>query len=442
MTTVNVIDAPCGYGKTSWAIQFMNEMDIMSHKFIYVTPLLDEVDRVKNMVYSRKFYEPSSNKGITKLDDLHRLLGEGKDIATTHALFQLANAETRELIRSNCYTLVLDEVMNVIEQVPLRKNDLDILFDAGVIDTTTNDRGLKYVTWLEDKTNYDTEYNNIMHLAQTGNLMLCDNSALIWNLPCDIFTMFKDVFILTYLFKAQFQRYYYDLHEIKYRYLSVVKTQGKYDLVPYVDRCTHDKTKIAPLINIYLGSLNKIGDNRNALSSSWFGKNPDLIVTLRNNTYNFLTNKCKATTASTMWTTVKGNKVNKTKNNTKDDYSIMNKVRPRGFKDSFVPMTARATNEFDEKYHLAYLINRFMSPIEKKFFEQYGVLVDQDAWALSELVQWLWRSKIRKTIPEPVNLYIPSSRMRGLLEKYLNSDFFETPPENAIIDEPPSDWHV
>ncbi|MED1801995.1 DEAD/DEAH box helicase family protein [Brevibacillus porteri] len=442
MTTVNIIDAPCGYGKTSWAIQYMNEMCVDSHKFIYVTPFLDEVTRIQQSVHSRKFYEPESIKGETKLDDLHRLLGQGKDIATTHALFQMANAETRELIRSNNYTLVLDEVMNVIEQVPLKKDDLKLLFEAGVIDIVTDGKGLKFITWLEDKSINDTEYNHIMQMALTGNLMFCDNSALIWNLPCDIFKMFNNVFILTYLFKGQFQRYYYDLHGIKYRYLSVVKNHDQYSLVPYADRCHHDKSRIASLINIYKGKLNNIGDNRNALSTSWFGKNGDLIVTLKNNTYNFLTNKCKATKDTAMWTTVKGNKESKKKDRKKDSSNIKNKVRPKGFKDSFVPMTSRATNEYENKIHLAYLINRFMNPIEKKFFEQYGVSVDQEAWALSELIQWVWRSRIRKTIPEHIDLYIPSSRMRGLLEKYLSSDFFETAPENTVIDEPPSDWHL
>lgn len=110
---INVIDAPCGYGKTSWAIQYMNEMPKDSHQFIYVTPFLEEVERVRDSVTTRSFFEPKSIKGETKLDDLHRLLSEGKDICTTHSLFQMANEETKELLRVNNYTLILDEVLNV-----------------------------------------------------------------------------------------------------------------------------------------------------------------------------------------------------------------------------------------------------------------------------------------------------------------------------------------
>lgn len=429
MTIVNVVDTPCGYGKTSWAIKYMNEMSTDTHKFIYVTPFLSEINRVQVAVHARKFYDPCSDKGITKLEDLNRLLSEGRDIATTHALFQMADAETRKLIQSNNYTLVLDEVMNVIEQVPLKQNDLDLLFDAGAIDIATDEKGLKYITWLENKIEYDTRFNEIKHMALTGNLMYCENKALIWNLPCDLFKMFNNVFILTYLFKGQLQRYYYDLHGIRYRYLSVTKNDNEYDLVPYADKVLHDKSAIEHLITIYDGKLNNIGDNRNTLSSSWFEKNKNLVETLKNNAYNFFTNLCKANNNTALWTTVKGNKDRN-----------MKRVKPRGFEKSFISMTTRATNEYNDRNHLAYLVNRFMNPIEKKFFEQYGVSVDEETWALSELVQWVWRSRIRNG--EPIELYIPSNRMRGLLEKYLCSDFFETPSKNAIVDEPPSDWHV
>lgn len=432
MTIVNVIDAPCGYGKTSWAIEYMNMSDTGYHRFIFVTPFNKEVSRVREKVTNRTFYEPISDKrGMTKLEDLHRLLGEGKDIATTHALFKLANAETRELIRVNGYILILDEVMDVIEQVPLKKNSLDLLLKGNAINIVEDEKGLKYIRWVDDKRDWDTDYNYLKTMALSGNLMFCDNSAVIWNMPCEMFQLFNDVYILTYLFKGQLQRYYYDLHGIKYRYLTVAKTNLGYQLEPYTNRRIEDKTPLQERILIYEGHLNRIGDKTNALSTSWFEKaaNKELIKSLQRNTYNYFTNYCKANNKTALWTVVKGT-----------DERIKKKVMPRGFKDAFISMTMRATNEYIEKYHLAYLTNRYMNPIEKKFFEQYGISVEQDAWAVSELIQWVWRSRIREG--QPIRIYIPSRRMRDLFTKYLTSDFFEMPPENAIIDEPPSDWHI
>ena len=39
--------------------------------------------------------------------------------------------------------------------------------------------------------------------------------------------------------------------------------------------------------------------------------------------------------------------------------------------------------------------------------------MDEDAYALSVMVQWIWRSAIRDG--DEIYLYIPSSRMRTLL---------------------------
>ncbi len=41
-------------------------------------------------------------------------------------------------------------------------------------------------------------------------------------------------------------------------------------------------------------------------------------------------------------------------------------------------------------------------------------------YALSELIQWIWRGQIRTG--KPINLYIPSKRMRTILQVYLDSD--------------------
>ncbi|MNC64554.1 hypothetical protein D3C75_1147700 [compost metagenome] len=81
-----------------------------------------------------------------------------------------------------------------------------------------------------------------------------------------------------------------------------------------------------------------------------------------------------------------------------------------------------------------------MNPVEKKFFEQYRVTVDEEAWALSELIQWVWRSRIRDN--ESISIYIPSTRMRDLFFRYLNSDDFEKLPEEAKTLEESSDWHL
>ena len=43
-----------------------------------------------------------------------------------------------------------------------------------------------------------------------------------------------------------------------------------------------------------------------------------------------------------------------------------------------------------------------------------------DAYALTELIQWVWRSRVRRG--EPITLYLPSPRMRRLFEEWLYND--------------------
>lgn len=55
-------------------------------------------------------------------------------------------------------------------------------------------------------------------------MYLLDNSFLIWTFPVKVFSAFKEIYVLTYLFSGQMQRYYYDMYNIPYEYKSVAHT--------------------------------------------------------------------------------------------------------------------------------------------------------------------------------------------------------------------------
>ena len=48
---------------------------------------------------------------------------------------------------------------------------------------------------------------------------------------------------------------------------------------------------------------------------------------------------------------------------------------------------------------------------------------DKDLWALSNMIQFVFRSRLRKV--EPINLYVPSSRMREVFKRWLEGEFDE-----------------
>ena len=64
--------------------------------------------------------------------------------------------------------------------------------------------------------------------------------------------------------------------------------------------------------------------------------------------------------------------------------------------------------------------NRFVNLSVKKFLTEYGAEVDDDAYALSEMLQWLWRSAIREG--KPIKVCILPRRMYKLLQAWLSED--------------------
>ena len=93
-------------------------------------------------------------------------------------------------------------------------------------------------------------------------------------------------------------------------------------------------------------------------------------------------------------------------------------LKAKGFSTGFVAVNERATNKYSNKETMIYFANRFLDPNVIDFFRNKGIEVDRDQWALAELIQWVWRGRIRND--EEMNLFIPSKRMRQLLQDWLD----------------------
>ncbi|AEB23429.1 MULTISPECIES: hypothetical protein [Bacillus amyloliquefaciens group] len=404
MEKVKVIDSIMGSGKTSAAIDMINNSGT-DENFIFITPYLDEVDRIKKSISSKQIYEPKvkkkGDKTQYKFESFHELLSQNKNIVATHNLFKNANDETKELILSGNYTLILDEVMEVVEQLRVKKHDLTTLFESKLIYVEDG-----FVKWNEEKKDYETRYDDIRDMALNNNLMYFKDNILIWNFPADIFKLFKEVYILTYMFDAQIQRYYYDINNIKYQKYVSEFIDGQYRFTKHnTEYESILKAQLRNKIKIYEGNLNTVGQLDYSLSSNWYkNKSPYTIKKVKNNVFNYFNNIVKSSSDEAMWTTYSEHK---------------NKIKGNGYTKGFVSCNARATNDFKHKKHLVYTINRYVNTVLYNYFkEKYQITIDQDAFALSELVQWIWRSAIRDG--DEITLYIPSLRMRELLIEWLN----------------------
>lgn len=253
MTKVTVIDSIMGSGKTSWAKQMMLK-ERNDKRFIYVTPYLNEIEN--NILIDCPFLvQPNEKKGKgSKLKHFKELLVNGESIITTHALFSMFDNEVMELLENAGYTLILDEVANVLEKMDkVTSSDIKILLEANVIKIEN-----RKVVWLDNMYNgvFSSKYANIKYQSQQGNIYVCRDSIMFWTFPTKVFDLFDETYILTYLFDGQVQRYYYDFFEIKYTYKSIKKMGKGYCLVSNAGD-TKEREIYIKFINVYEGLLNE-----------------------------------------------------------------------------------------------------------------------------------------------------------------------------------------
>ena len=385
-----------GMGKTSAMINMINESK-NDDRFLYITPYLSEVNRIIKSCPKKNFKEPESYG--SKLNGIKYLFEKGVNIVSTHSLFSLFDDEIIELAYANNYTLVMDEVVDVIEPLPITRNDLDTIMEK-FAHIEENHR----LVW--DYRNYKGKFDEYKRLCDLGCMGVYNNNVILWLFPVKTFEAFRTTYILTYLFQAQTQKYYYDYYGIEYKYWYVTKEDGNYKLTN--EELVYSHIDYNNLIHICDNSkINQIGDPSSSLSKSWYERSVKngLLQQLKYNCINYFCHIAKTKSQYNMWTCFK-------------DYK--KEVSGKGYTKGFLASNIRATNEYRHKTSVAYLVNKFFNPYVKNFFLSNGIQVDEDAFALSEMLQWIWRSAIREG--KEINLYIPSKRMRNLLIDWINKN--------------------
>ena len=408
---VNIVDELMGRGKTSAAINFINESSDDVH-FLYITPYLTEVKRIIESCPSKKFKQPDRYKG-TKVNGIKELFDKKENIVSTHSLFRYFDEEIIDLAYTNNYVLIMDEVADVIEQYYISSDDLkNILENYAHVDPET-----KILIW--DYEEYKGDFERVKKLCKINSLMVYNNVAILWLFPITTFKAFRKTYILTYMFSSQTQAYYYNYYNINYNRLYVKYENGKYKFTdtPVQTTSQYDFKK---LINILDNpKLNAVGDLDSSLSKTWYerNKNNSIMKTIKNNTLNYFKNIVKSPSHKNIWTTFK-------------DYQKL--ISGQGYSKGFVSSNMRATNEYMDRDCIAYLVNKFFNPYIKNFFKTNGVEVDEDGYAISEMLQFIWRSAIRRG--QPINIYIPSKRMRYLLTTWIDNQKYVEEMNNILIE--------
>lgn len=395
MSQIRVVDARMGRGKTTAAAGYMSHFKGKKH-FLYITPYLTEVDRICEAC---DFEQPDGD-GSSKLSELKALMHRRKNISATHSLFYHMDEEALALAKSKGYCLIIDESIETISRVPITKNDVRLLLDNLA---TVDENG--YIHW-SDK-NYDGKFKEYKKIADSGCLYKLDD-ALISIMKPEMIESFDEVIMMTYLFGGQYQKAYLDYFGFEYQMCGIDDSDGYNftdapDAPPPLDYQSLIKIVDDP-------KLNGIGDRDWSLSANWYKQrkreHPEMKV-LRNNMNTFFRRRTSSKAGEQLWTCFKG------------DAQKLHGPNGR-FASSFLQLAARATNEYRNRTCLAYMVNRFFDPNVTKFFATRGIYVNEDEFALAEMLQWIWRSCIRDD--QPIELYIPSRRMRELLQGWIKSN--------------------
>lgn len=389
-----------GRGKSSAAIRYMNQYK-GKRCFLYITPYLTEVDRVCELC---DFEEPGCDF-MSKSSQLKSMMRRRVNIASTHSLFTLMDEEALNLAKENGYSLIIDESLQIIQGVPVSTRDKELLLEHLIV---VNEDG--FVSWSD--ADYDGKFSGYKEMADAGTLYYCAGTMYEVMNP-KRFSAFDEVFMLTYLFDGQPQKAYFDFYGFDYIVIGVEKDEDGYHFSDKPD--APPSTDYSNLIHI-IGEgedhadsrMNDIGYDRTALSANWFkrrGKVHQDVKTIKNNLRNFFDRKTNSNSDTRLWTTFKEC----------EDWLLGLRGR---YASNFLSLNARATNAYRETNCVAYLVNRFVDPNIAKFFATKDIQIDPDQFALSEMLQFIWRSAIRDN--KEITLYIPSRRMRDLLLGWIN----------------------
>ena len=416
-----------GTGKSTYILDKMVDWsnEGLYEQFVYISPLLSEVGgkrkdkgkgydkgRVQEKCPWLDFRFPV-NQGSSKLDSFRDLLLRGKNISATHNVFTNLTPLDVELIRERKNVLVIDEEVQALDTYSdLGKNHFNVLLSGGQVYITEEGK----VCWNHkdfpqsedflnrpDEGDYsanDKRLSRFINLCDGGYLHKVNDKVIIWEYPMSILEAFDEVIVMTYMFDASPMASW-----CKMNYVDVVQ-----EIIPELESRQEDiKRQIKGLVSIV--ETNKMQEvEKFGFSYSWWngtGKNKIYTDKVKNVLEDVVNNYLSNGVGYR-------------------DYvftcpeNSFSKVKGKGYSRSeWLYSDCKATNDYADKKVMFYLYSKFPNVFISPFCKDKGADIDSDKYALSSMLQWLWRGCIRKS--EPMEVVILSKRMRDLFKEWLDS---------------------
>ena len=425
---VEILDSIMSSGKTTAIIDWMDKNP--QEKYIYVSPNLSEVvDRIPNSS-KLDFISPSVDEfNSTKLEHLNSLLLEGKHICCTHKLYLSMNNFSMDLIASRGYTVILDEEIDVMQSYKgYSFKDVQWLMKEGYIKQNESDGS---VDWIKDDELLNSSDHRYFYCKN-----LCDKKALyltrfdinsvkaksvmmVTQIPVRLLECAKRVIVLSYLFKGSILDCFLKLKGFEIKDFTDVTVEYKRpsyfkDLITVVppedlknfnltsywwEHKSTEKDGISKVQNYILRNARKYSNGDNRLVCWTIPKD-------------------RAKGVSTASKTTKlvnpvGYVFSKEKICDENGENAKTVKTP-----CWLAQNTRATNNFAHKTVMIHCYNRYPLQDIASYLEDYNCKLDDDVFALSELLQWAYRGCVRKN--QKMTLCIGSKRMYELFQNWIN----------------------
>ncbi|MDA3821857.1 MAG: hypothetical protein PF450_04490 [Bacteroidales bacterium] len=404
---ITILEGIPGVGKSTRMIQYIKENP--EERYLIVLPLLDEVDRYQEELPGLNFKEPSNGNG-TKTEHFKNLLRDKSNILCTHALFSHWDTEIEGLIMGAGYYIIIDEEAGVIDSVAIKAQTIENLKKLKYI-IVDPDTGL--VRWDHEASGYEydgeKEHQAVISKAKSGSLYCFDDKFFVYELPHRLFQIGKKYTLMTYLFKGNFMEAYFNSHGIKYHIEQIdherattIKAQAR-DLIEFV-----------PMTGKMTGIRDKY--NRSKPFSRRFitsRMTPKERKSFRDGVRNIVYRREKHNPDKVMITCFKDYMVTDTQKRPKID------MMPRSMDKCYVPMNARGSNQWAGRDFVIHMVDHYPEPYLDKYLDKRSDgSFNRDIYALSILVQYVYRSAIRDG--KHIKLMICSDRMEQLFRDWLD----------------------
>jgi len=425
---IKVCDAIMGSGKTSAAIHYMVEHS--DRRYMYVAPRLSEDDRIVRSCPTLQFNMPDNKDqdGATKLSRLKSLMHRGRNVAITHALFALCDDNVCDLMKEHGYTLIIDEVVNILSEAKITQKDVEAMITNGFASVDKDG----YVTVAPDYV--DGEHGNAfraaLNLARSHKLFLCGTKKyLTWVVSDRMLRAAEEVYVLTYMFEKSSMFCFLKKSGLEYSKIYV-DSDGAGDFwfaekLSFIPSYVGHLSELIKIVDI--PRLNGIGNDSYALSKSWWEKQSKeykrlAIYNRKTKTYRD-TELSRNTPMGIMRRNIYSYFMYEHRDIPAEDklcggFKITEDcIKRKGFLDSFLVFNATAMNDYGNRHILAYPVNVFLPQELSAYNKAVNMTAKEDDFALTTMIQWIWRSAIRNG--EPIELYLPSARMRRILTEWI-----------------------